>query len=126
VDLPDSLTIVTSVVRPAMIEAYARLTRDYNPIHLDPAFAARTPFGRPIAHGTLSLNLLVQAATQTFGAAAMRGAEFNVRFLRPVFADDVLTASGVRQSAGSQDYAIMVANADGDAVINGILRLAGS
>ena len=34
--------------------AFAEITGDKNPIHLDPEFAAKTPFGRPIVHGFLS------------------------------------------------------------------------
>jgi acyl dehydratase len=35
------------------VEAFARLTGDRNPIHIDAAFAARTPFRGRIAHGLL-------------------------------------------------------------------------
>src|SRR5262245_40602566 len=37
----------------ADVEAFADLTGDRNPIHLDPGFAARTPFRGRIAHGLL-------------------------------------------------------------------------
>jgi acyl dehydratase len=37
----------------ADVEAFAALTGDRNPIHLDAAFAARTPFRGRIAHGLL-------------------------------------------------------------------------
>ncbi len=37
--------------------AFAEITGDKNPIHLDPEFAAKTPFGRPIVHGFLSASV---------------------------------------------------------------------
>jgi acyl dehydratase len=40
------------------VDAFADLTEDHNPIHVDPAFAAKTPFGGTIAHGYLTLSLL--------------------------------------------------------------------
>ena len=41
------------------VNRFADLTGDHNPVHLDPAFAARTPFGGTIAHGYLTLALVV-------------------------------------------------------------------
>jgi 3-hydroxybutyryl-CoA dehydratase len=37
------------------VHTFARLTGDFNPIHVNAEFAATTPFGRPIAHGLLIL-----------------------------------------------------------------------
>ena len=34
-------------------DRFAALTRDHNPIHVDPQFSARTRFGRTVAHGML-------------------------------------------------------------------------
>ena len=41
-------------VSEADIVAYAALSGDYNPIHLDREYAAKTPFKARIAHGILS------------------------------------------------------------------------
>ena len=35
------------------VRAFARLSGDANPIHIDPAYAAAHPFGAPVAHGML-------------------------------------------------------------------------
>ena len=42
---------------------------DHNPIHTDPAFAATTPFERPIAHGMLLLAYVMEMLTTTYGAS---------------------------------------------------------
>lgn len=42
------------VVTEADIVAYAALSGDYNPVHLDPEYAAKTIFKERIAHGILS------------------------------------------------------------------------
>jgi acyl dehydratase len=46
----------------ARIDAFAEATDDRQFIHIDPAAAARTPFGGTIAHGFLTLSLLSRMA----------------------------------------------------------------
>ena len=57
-DLPEILQEISLRADRQAILAYAELTGDFNPIHVDPEFAAKTPMGGVIAHGTLSLNLI--------------------------------------------------------------------
>ena len=40
------------------VAAFARLSGDYNALHVDEEFAARTVFRRPVAHGFLHASLL--------------------------------------------------------------------
>jgi len=42
----------------ADFDLFARLSGDSNPIHVDPAFAARTRFGHTVAHGLLLCSVL--------------------------------------------------------------------
>jgi 3-hydroxybutyryl-CoA dehydratase len=44
-----------------VIERYAELSGDFNPIHVDPSYAAKTPFGRTVAHGPLVLQTFFDA-----------------------------------------------------------------
>mgnify|MGYP000221098455 FL=1 len=41
----------TSVITGEMIDTFADITGDHNPIHVDAEFAATTQFGQRIAHG---------------------------------------------------------------------------
>jgi 3-hydroxybutyryl-CoA dehydratase len=41
-------------VRASEIQSFADISGDHNPLHLDPAFAASTPFKTTIAHGMLT------------------------------------------------------------------------
>ncbi len=47
------------------IRAFAELSGDTNPLHLDPEFARTTIFGEPIAHGLLGLSVASGLAWQT-------------------------------------------------------------
>src|SRR5215210_261674 len=40
------------------VDAFADLTDDHNPIHIDPGHAAGTPFGGTIVHGYFTVSLL--------------------------------------------------------------------
>jgi acyl dehydratase len=71
------------------VNQFADATNDHQFIHVDPAKAAQTPFGGPIAHGFLSLSLLSYLNAQ--GAVVpenlLMGLNYGsdkVRFLMPV------------------------------------------
>lgn len=110
-------------VTAAAIRAYAELTDDFNPLHLDEEFAARTPMGRVIAHGTLSLCLLWQWAHQNFDADAYTGLQLDVRFVKPVFAGDLLTAGGQPREGEPRCWDVWVRAQDGTDRVAGELRL---
>ena len=44
-------------VTEADVVAFAGLSGDYNPLHIDKSFAEKTPFGKRIAHGMLSVSI---------------------------------------------------------------------
>ncbi|SEG38713.1 MaoC family dehydratase [Vibrio hangzhouensis] len=49
---------LTKTLDKAAVEQFASLAEDYNPVHLDEAFAAMTPFEVPIVHGMLGASLV--------------------------------------------------------------------
>lgn len=76
---------------PATVAAYAGAAGDGNPVHHDPAYAARTRFGRLIASGTHTTALLLGLTASHFSRqGAMVGLEFWVRFRRPIYADETI------------------------------------
>ena len=121
-DRPELVTVSKTIDRPA-IRLYAEITDDFNPIHVDPEFAATTPMRGIIAHGMLSLNLVWQSLRATYGTAAAEGATLDVRFVRPVRENDVVSASGRLQSGSTGAYDVVVANQKGEPVITGTLKL---
>lgn len=78
----------------ATIDGYARASGDFNPIHVDPAFAATTPFGGTIAHGMLLLAYLSEMMTAAFGRAWLAGGRLKVRFKGVARPGDRLTVRG--------------------------------
>ncbi len=116
--LPRELSVISMIVGPDAVGRYAELTGDFNPIHLDSEFAAGTAFGRPIIHGTLGLNLMIEAIERTFGARPANLA-IEVRFVRPVPVGSAVRAGGRLQDAATGTYEIYVETQAGERAVEG-------
>lgn len=90
-DLPiGRKTVISRTMTAADVDAFGHLSGDLNPLHMDDAFAARSPFGRRVVHGLLTGALVSTAHTQLTGPGfAYVGQE--LRFLAPVFIGDEVT-----------------------------------
>jgi len=53
----DACVSPSVTVTEAMVNAYAELTGDFTPVHVDEAYARTTPFGTRVAHGLFGLSL---------------------------------------------------------------------
>lgn len=89
------------VVTDEDIHAFARLTGDYSPLHVDDAFARRSRFGRRLAHGLLTSSFITGIIGMDLPARNGIYMSQNLRFRRPVFiGDEVL----VRATLTDLDY----------------------
>jgi acyl dehydratase len=70
----------------ADFDRFAALSGDDNPIHVDPAFSARTKFGRTVAHGVLLITVLTGLVKRLRPAHAIRAQD--VRFPAPTFTEE--------------------------------------
>ena len=76
-----------------VVRAFAELSGDYNPIHLDEEFAAKTQFGKRIAHGMISGALISAVLGYEFKERKVVYLSQTLRFIAPVFLDDTVTAT---------------------------------
>lgn len=68
-----------------------RLNADRNPLHADPAFAARAGFPRPILHGLCSYGIACRAVLASVcDYDETRVGAFDVRFTAPVFPGETI------------------------------------
>jgi acyl dehydratase len=74
------------------IHAFAELTGDHNPLHLDEAVAAQTRFGRRIAHGMFGASLISAVLGTSLPGPGSIYLNQTLQFLAPVYVDDTITA----------------------------------
>ncbi len=91
------------------INDFAHATLDHQFIHIDPERAAETPFGGTIAHGFLTLSLLVHLSTSVpndlpqFDGLLM-GVNYGMNKVR--FINPVATGSRIRVTAETADVVL--------------------
>ncbi|MNK76769.1 (R)-specific enoyl-CoA hydratase [compost metagenome] len=74
------------------IKAFAGLSGDHNPVHVDSEYAAKSRFGKRIAHGLMSAGFFSAIfGTRVPGPGCVYVSQ-NLNFLRPVYIDDTVTA----------------------------------
>ena len=74
------------------VQCFIEITGDVNPMHVDEAFAARTPFGRRVIHGMLTASILSTMVGMLLPGTGAIYRSQTIRFLLPVHIGDTVTA----------------------------------
>jgi 3-hydroxybutyryl-CoA dehydratase len=98
-----TLDPVVRQVTQEKINLYAEASGDFNPIHIDESFAAKTPLGGTIAHGMLNLAYVSEMMTSAFGRSWLSGGKLRAKFKEPARPGDTLTISGKIDCVEQQD-----------------------
>lgn len=121
-ELPKNLAPCRLNVGRDKINAFADLSNDYNPLHIDIEAAQRSGMNTIIAHGSIALNLLWESIERSFKRQGHPQMQLDVRFRAPVYVDESIETGGSRNGA-TDDYNVWVSNQDGERVIEGTLKL---
>jgi 3-hydroxybutyryl-CoA dehydratase len=113
---------VTVTITDKMVRQFAELSGDHNPIHLDEEYAKTTRFGRRIAHGMISGAIISRALGAELGPGGIYLAQ-TMKFMSPVFIDDVLTVelyvASFREERGIGIIETNIKNQRGELVVKG-------
>jgi 3-hydroxybutyryl-CoA dehydratase len=114
----------TKTVSDADIIAFAQVTGDDQPLHLDDAFAAKTRFGKRIAHGMLSAGFISAVlGTKLAPDNVVVYLSQQMRFRLPVDIGDTITAEAEVTAVDAEKRIVTVRtdclNQNGDAVVKG-------
>ncbi|HEY0729392.1 MAG TPA: MaoC family dehydratase [Pyrinomonadaceae bacterium] len=82
----------TKTITDEDVRAFAAVSGDKNPIHLDESFAANTSFGKRIAHGMLSASLISAVLANDLPGQGSIYMGQTLKFVAPVFIGDEITA----------------------------------
>lgn len=109
---------------------FAQLTGDHNPLHVDEAFAAKSHFRQPVAHGLLGLSILAGLSSEHPRVSTIAFTDVESwQFKRPIyFGDTVVAETEVVQiqphgrRAGKVTWFRQLINQDGQVVQQGSLQ----
>ena len=72
------------------VRAFAEVSKDYNPIHLDDDYAKSTSFGRRIAHGAMVASYFSSLFTTKLPGPGCIYVAQETKFKKPVFIEDTV------------------------------------
>lgn len=113
----------TKQITDQVVRAFAELSGDYNPIHLDEEFAKTTRFGKRIAHGMISGALISAVLGYELKDRKIVYLSQTMRFTAPVFIDDTITATATVTNIREDKPIVMIetvcTNQAGETVVRG-------
>ncbi len=83
---------ISKTISDADIRAFADVSGDHNPLHLDDEIASQSSFGRRIAHGMLTGSLISSVIANKLPGQGSVYLGQTLKFVAPVFPDDTITA----------------------------------
>ena len=113
-----SMTVTTDHVK-----SYAAITGDYNPLHFDESFVARTKFGRLVAQGGITTGVLHALVAMDMPGPGTVFLSQNWKFTAPVFIGDTITAEAevlsVHATKPVCQLRIVIRRDEGEVVLEG-------
>ena len=105
------------------VKTFAALSGDYNPLHFDETFAAKTKFKKLVVQGGLTTGLLHALVAMDMPGPGTVFLSQNWKFTAPVFIGDTITAEAEviskHETKPVTQLKIKIAREDGEAVLEG-------
>lgn len=113
----------TTLISDELIRAFAQVSGDHNPVHLDDAFASTTRFGKRIAHGMISAGLISAVLGNDMPGPGAIYLGQTLQFKAPVYPGDTLTVTATLKTLRSDKpiatLSTVCTNQDGVVVVEG-------
>jgi acyl dehydratase len=120
---PGARAVIVKRFDEEAVAAFAALSGDYNPLHMDSEFAERTKFGRRVVHGMLVASYVSTLVGMHLPGVGALWMQQSFRWRKPVFLGDTveIVLEVTQKSPGARLLAIRITatNQDGMAVMDG-------
>lgn len=126
----------TRTITEADVVGFAALTADFNRMHVDAEFAAKSPFGRRIAHGMLVVSYMSglnsrTTVNQLLEASMVAVVNVQCQFLKPTFIGDTISCEieviesreSSRPDRGLITFQRIAKTGDGEAKVRCIVKM---
>jgi 3-hydroxybutyryl-CoA dehydratase len=113
----------SKTIRDEDVRAFADLTGDHNPVHLDDSYASGTRFKRRIAHGMFTASLISSVLANKLPGEGTVYLSQSLKFVAPVYLDDTVTArvtvTDVREDKPIATIETVCLNQRGETLVKG-------
>jgi acyl dehydratase len=120
---PGDRAVIVKRFGEAEVDAFAALSGDYNPLHMESGFAEQTRFGRRVVHGMLVASYVSTLVGMHLPGVGALWMQQSFRWRKPVFLGDTveIVLEVTQKSPGARLLAIRISanNQDGAAVMDG-------
>ena len=90
----DKLVSIKRKITQDLINCYANVSGDHNPIHINKEYAKSTKFGARIAHGMLNLGIVSEMLQESFQEDWRLEGQIKTKFTAPVYSGEVIRPYG--------------------------------
>ena len=102
-----------------MINDYAEASNDYNPIHIDEEFASSSIFKSRIAHGMLTLSIIMEYLYDVYSEKMLQNTVFEARLKNPVYSEEKIKI--YLEEKTKEKISINCKNSNGDEAVSASL-----
>jgi 3-oxoacyl-[acyl-carrier protein] reductase len=105
------------------VDSFAKLTGDYNPVHIDPEFAKLTNFGKRVVHGMLTSSFISTIIGMRIPGPGSLWLSQTINFVNPTYIGDLIEIKAVvtkiSRSTRTITLAITISNQNGLKLVEG-------
>jgi len=123
------LISVNKKIDKKMVEDYADISGDHNPIHLNPDYAKDTIFNHTIAHGMLLISSISEMMLLNFNYQWTESGKLKIKFRNPLYVGESMNCKGkITKIETDNDRTlvtseVMCTNEEGKILISGIATI---